>query len=75
MRPISVIAHDITRNWTNVNFAAAPYLRAMYSLQALSDQYGLDSGRDIVSRFLSNTSSWRGEEAKRIRAELKGMLK
>lgn len=58
-----------------MSYAARPYLQAMYSLDSLSDMYGADNGRSIVAYFLSNASSWRGETARRIKAELNGMLK
>jgi hypothetical protein len=34
-----------------------------------------DGAETIVRYFLSNASTWRGEDAKRIKAELKSMLK
>ena len=75
MRPLHVIATDIKKNWANVNYGAKPYLDAMRSLDSINDDYGMDSGKSIVLYFLSNASSWRGEDAKRIKAELKAMLK
>lgn len=74
-RPIYKIAADIADNWPNVNFAAAPYLEAMFSLNSINDEYGLDSGRSVVAYFLANAASFRGPEAKRIKAELKSMSK
>jgi hypothetical protein len=75
MRPISEIAWDIKRNWKNVNYGAVPYLDAMLSLDSIRDNYDQDSAKSIVLYFLSNASSFRGPEAKRIKAELKGMCK
>jgi hypothetical protein len=46
----------------------------MQSLQGINDAYGYDSGKSIVLYFLSNATSWRGDNARRIKAELKGML-
>lgn len=74
-RPLSNIAHDIRRDWKNVNYAAKPYLAAMFELDRLEDQYLFDSGRSIVLYFLSNAGTWRGPVAKTIKAELKAMLK
>lgn len=73
-RPISAIAADIGKNWMNVNYAAKPYLDAMHSLTSIQDNYGLDSAKSVVLYFLSNASSFRGEEAKRIKAELKALI-
>lgn len=72
-RPLSVIAAEIRKDWKNVNYAAKPYLDAMSSLNSINDSYGMDSGKSIVLYFLSNASSWRGEVAKRVKAELKKM--
>jgi len=73
-RSLSTIASEIRRDWgSKVNFAAKPYLSAMAGLDAITDSYGYDDARSIVLYFLSNASSWRGENAKRIKAELKAM--
>lgn len=74
VRPLHVIANDIRANWTKVNYAAAPYLDAMESLDGIADRYGYDSADSIVRYFLANAGSWRGEDARRIKAELKAML-
>ena len=72
-RSINVIANEVRKDWKNVNFAAQPYLDAMYSLDTTKDQYGCDSALSIVSYFLANAQTWKGETAKRIKAELKAM--
>lgn len=72
-RSLSTIASEIRRDWTKVNFAAKPYLSAMAGLDSINDSYGYDSARSVVLYFLSNASSWRGDNAKRIKAELKAM--
>ena len=73
-RPIKVIAQDIRANWPKVNYAAKPYLDAMSSLNSIDENYMFDSGKSVVNYFLSNARTWRGEDAKRIKAELKAML-
>ncbi len=70
-RPLYTIARDIGRNWTKVNYGAVPYLNAMASLDKITDMYGQDTAKSIVLYFLSNASGFRGEEAKRLKAELK----
>ena len=75
MRPLYTIAREIRKDWKNVSPYAAPYLNAMSCLNSITDNYILESGRSIVSYFLANAGSWRGETAKRIKAELKAMLK
>jgi hypothetical protein len=70
-RPLHVIARDIRANWARPYFGAVPYLEALSGLEKISDNYGYDSGRSIVAYFLSNAATWRGAEARRIKAELK----
>ena len=74
-RPLSVIAREIYKDWKNVNFAARPYLAAMGSLDTMKDMYGADNAQSVVAYFLSNASTWKGETAKRVKAELNKMLK
>jgi hypothetical protein len=75
-RPLHEIAREIRKDWgSKVYFGAKPYLDAMATLDSISDNYCLDSGKMIVLYFLSNASTWRGETAKRIKAELKAMTK
>lgn len=52
-----------------------PYLDAMRGLSELNQNYGADSAVSVVSYFLANASYWKGETARRIKAELNGMLK
>ena len=75
MRTISQIASEIENSWTNVNYAARPYLDAMHTLSSIDDTFYFDSARGVVLYFLSNASTWRGDKAKAIKAELKAMLK
>jgi hypothetical protein len=74
-RTLSEIASEIKRDWKQVNYAARPYLWAMGSFNTVDDTFGHDSARSVVFYFLSNASSWRGEVAKRVKAELKAHLK
>lgn len=73
-RPLHVIARDIRRDWTKPNYAAVPYLDAMRALDSISDRYYYDSADSVVRYFLSNATSWRGDRAREIKAELKAML-
>lgn len=74
-RPLYEIARDIKNDWKNVHFGAKPYLDAMATLTSIDDNYMFDSAKTIVLYFLGNAGSWRGETAKRIKAELKAMTK
>jgi hypothetical protein len=70
-RPIYEIANEIERSWPKVNYAARPYLDAMKSLNRITDNYMFDSGKSVVLYFLSNATTFRGEDARRLKKELK----
>ena len=78
-RPIYEIADEIRMEWTdkngrsNVNYAAKPYLAAMLDINSIDENYMLDSAKSVVLYFLSNASAFRGEAARRIKAELKAI--
>lgn len=75
-RPLCEIAREIHTDWgKKIYFGAKPYVSAMMSLNSIDDKYMFDDARTIVSYFLANAGTWRGETAKRIKAELKSMLK
>jgi hypothetical protein len=74
-RPIYIIAKEIAQDWLKVNFAARPYLEAMFDLHTMEDMYYADSAPSIVAYFLGNAQSWHGDTAQRIKAELNEMLK
>lgn len=75
MRPIHEIAHEIKLNWQNPYFGAKPYLEAMFTLSGITDKYGYDTAKSIILYFLANASTWRGETAKKIKSELKNLVK
>lgn len=74
-RQINEIAKDISAAWPNVNYAAKPYLDAMHSLTTIDSKYGLDSAESIILYFLSNAASFRGDQARALKAELKALTK
>jgi len=69
------IASLISNDWKNVNFAARPYLDAMYSLNSVSDMYMADTGTSVVAYFLCNATSWRGDVAKAVKKELQRRIR
>ena len=72
VRPLHEIAREIAKDWgARMYFGAVPYLHAMRTLDKVSDNYGADSGKSIVLYFLANANTWRGETARRVKAELK----
>ena len=72
-RTLSEIAKEIRQCWKNVYFGAEPYLEAMSTLNTIEDNYFYDDGKSIVLYFLANASTWRGEDARRIKKELNQM--
>lgn len=74
-RPIYQIAIEIKKDWKKTYFGAVPYIDAMLDLDDVTDAYGAENAHSIILYFLSNATTWRGEVAKRVKAELKEMVK
>lgn len=74
-RPLYEIAAEIKADWTKPYFGAVPYLDALTTLTTINDNYYADTADYIVRYFLANAGTWRGDTARRIKAELKGLLK
>lgn len=75
MRTLKEISKEIKQDWKNIYFGAVPYLEAMGTLSSINDDYGYDSAESIVRYFLANASTWRGDNARRIKKELNDLLK
>jgi len=73
-RSLNAVAKDIRQSWKNISFNAVPYVEALEFLNRIEDTYIVGSGVSIVQGFLANAGSFRGEDARRIKAELKEML-
>ena len=76
MRTFAEIAREIRLTWTNMNACAREYQRAMaciYSTDKLAP-YLFEDAQGIVLGFLNNAQGWRGDDARRIKAELKSMI-
>lgn len=73
-RPLHIIAREISADWKKPYFGAVPYLDAMRTLNSIRGEYYNDSAQSIVAYFLANAGAWRGDNARRIKAELKAML-
>jgi hypothetical protein len=69
------IANAIEQDWKNVSPYARPYLDAMKELGSVSDSFYSDSGSSVVMYFLANAASYRGENARAYKAQLKAMVK
>jgi hypothetical protein len=65
-RSVEEIAKEIYFVWKKPYFGAVPYLNAMRW-----GDYGADGLESVVLYFLSNATTFRGEAARRLKAELK----
>lgn len=74
-RPIYEIAREVRQDWKKLSPYAKPYLDAMGSLTEISGQYYADSAVSVVLYFLSNATTWKGDVARRVKAELNAMVK
>jgi hypothetical protein len=74
-RPLYLIAADIRQHWKKPYFGAIPYIFALRHLNTASEMYGADSATSVIAYFLSNAQTWRGPDAKRIKSELREILK
>ena len=74
-RPLHVIAREISTDWKKPYFGAVPYLDAMRQLNSIHGAFYEDSAKSVVAYFLANAGTWRGETARRVKAELKALLK
>ena len=77
-RKLYEIAADIRADYASkgkpVHPWAKPYVDAMATLSEMTDMYGLDSGDYCMRYALSNLSSWRGDKAREVKAEMREML-
>ena len=72
-RSLSTIAREIEGSWPKVNYAARPYLDAMKELESIDDMFYMDTAKSVVLYFLANAGSFRGEDARRLKAELRSL--
>lgn len=72
-RTLSEIAKDIIQHWNNPYFGAKPYIQAMLLIHSADPDapYLAVSAKHIVTYFLANATTFRGEDARRIKDELK----
>lgn len=74
-RTLAAIAEDIRASWPNLSPYAKPYVDAMAQLESVSDTYICEDGKSMVLYFLANAQSWRGNDARRVKAELRALIK
>lgn len=71
---IGQIAVIIAQDWKKIYFGAVPYLQAMKSLNSIQDSYYDESAKTVVTYFLANARTYRGEKARQIKAKLNQMI-
>ena len=75
-RPLHEIAREIAADWPGMaGFPAEELVRTMSRLRTLDDLYGADVGVKTVVYFLTNARACKGSTARRVKAELRGMVK
>lgn len=72
--PLSQIANLIRADWVKLDDHCGNYVDAMAQIETVKDRCGADDGETVVAYFLANAETWRGENARRIKAELKRRL-
>jgi hypothetical protein len=77
MRPLYEIAGEIEADCIGKNWYlyAEPYVSALKQVSRIDDLYYADTAESLVAYALANLGSWRGDKARAIKAELKGLLK
>lgn len=76
-RTFAQIAKEIQEKWNKPYFGAVPYLKAMSTINS-SDKhtsYLLEDAETIVIYFLANATTFRGPDARRLKSELKALIK
>lgn len=77
IRTFAEIAREIKHIWKNMYFGAKPYVDALMTIESSdrSASYMYEDAESLVLYFLANATTWRGADARRIKAELKSMIK
>jgi len=74
-RSLKVIGTEIRADWRRVSEYAEEQLQGIEACENLSSRWLTGTGTDAVLGFLSNAHHWRGETARRIKSELRAMLR
>ncbi len=74
-RPIHEIAKDIRKDWTKIDPRTNEYLKCLERMDRVNDMVGMEYGDMVVAHFLAFAAPrWRGEVARKIKAELNLVL-
>lgn len=74
-RTFAEIMREVRKVWKNPYFGAVPYIDALEQVDSSDPDasYLFETAKDIVPYFLANATTFRGVDARRIKAELKKM--
>lgn len=50
-----------------------PLSHTLTQWHGIDDKYGLDNAVDVLAYFLGQYSTWKGEVARRVKTEIKGV--
>jgi len=70
-----MIVRDLRGQGKEIPFGAEPYLEAMATMGDIGEDYFADSGTSIVAYALANLGTYKGANARAIKAELNRRLK
>lgn len=75
-RTFAAVAREIREKWPNTNYAAKPYLAALCEIHSSEPNapYLAERADGVVRGFLANAGQFRGDDARRLKAELKSMI-
>lgn len=68
--PAEIFA-EVQRDWKKPYYGAKPYMEALAQLGSWDSAYYADEARGLGLYFLANAGTWRGEVARRVKAEIK----
>lgn len=76
-RTFAAVAREIKATWTKPYFGAVPYLEALEKCETTDKDatYICERVKDLVPYLLCNMTTFRGADARRLKAELKEMIK
>jgi hypothetical protein len=86
-RELWEIAAEINAKWRRRAWAAIPLLTAMGAMRTMADSYPERVQRlggvrydpvgapEVVRRFLESANDWHGADARRLKAELRALLR
>lgn len=62
---------EVRQDWKKPYFGAKPYMEALGQLENWNSRYYAEDARGLGLYFLANAGTWRGEVARRVKAEIK----